>query len=158
MQNPRTLPPRAAFNVQSPHGESNAGRHTMSRTFIGIVSIVAVSATCGAIQLASGRDLITTGTAGSTISATALEGINRSAKSDRADVVKAPAGPSRTIMVTPEGVTSTSILIRVPTTEARERSSSNARAPASTRKIACEPVVSVLTEVAKLLQPGRCVT
>jgi hypothetical protein len=24
--------------------------------------------------------------------------------------------------------------------------------------VACEPVVSVLTEVAKLLQPGRCVT
>jgi len=26
------------------------------------------------------------------------------------------------------------------------------------RKVACEPVVSVLTEVAKQLQPGRCVT
>jgi hypothetical protein len=25
-------------------------------------------------------------------------------------------------------------------------------------KVACEPVVSTLTEVAKLLQPGRCVT
>jgi hypothetical protein len=26
------------------------------------------------------------------------------------------------------------------------------------RTVACEPVVSVLTEVAKQLQPGRCVT
>jgi hypothetical protein len=25
-------------------------------------------------------------------------------------------------------------------------------------RVACEPVVSTLTEVAKLLQPGRCVT
>jgi hypothetical protein len=136
----------------------------MSRTFIGIVSIVAVSVTCGAIQLASGRDLTTTGTAVSTMSAaTPDDGINRGAKSDRAGSVKAAAGPSRTIMVTPEGVASTSILIRVPAqprAEARERPSSNsvARETASTRKIACEPVVSVLTEVAKLLQPGRCVT
>jgi hypothetical protein len=129
----------------------------MSRTFSGIVGIVAVSTTLGAIQLASGRDLITTGTAGSTMSAVTPDGINRSAKSDRAVAVKA-TGASHTIMVTPDGVTSTSILIRVPTTEARERSSSNARVPASTRKLACEPVVSVLTEVAKLLQPGRCVT
>ena len=26
------------------------------------------------------------------------------------------------------------------------------------RMVACEPVVSVLTEIAKTLQPGRCVT
>ncbi len=113
--------------------------------------------------MASGRDLVTTGTAVSILSAAAPDGVNRSAKSDRADGVKALAGASRTIMVTPEGEASTSILIRLPTqprAEARERPSSNgaAKAPASTRKIACEPVVSVLTEVAKLLQPGRCVT
>jgi hypothetical protein len=29
---------------------------------------------------------------------------------------------------------------------------------ATKRAIACEPPVSVLTEVAKLLEPGRCVT
>jgi hypothetical protein len=53
----------------------------------------------------------------------------------------------------------TSVLLRVPFTEAR-----NIKPPAllqsRSRKptVACEPVVSSLTEVAKLLQPGRCVT
>jgi hypothetical protein len=124
--------------------------------FAGIVSVVALSATFGAIQLASGRDLITTGVG------TATDGVNRSAKSDRA-AINATSAPSRTIMVLPDGVSSTSILIRVPAQsreEARNRSSSNgtAKEHTTTRKIACEPVVSVLTEVAKLLQPGRCVT
>jgi hypothetical protein len=32
------------------------------------------------------------------------------------------------------------------------------RTPARKPTIACEPMVSSLTEVAKLLQPGRCVT
>ncbi|PMV86636.1 hypothetical protein, partial [Pseudomonas sp. GW460-C8] len=54
----------------------------------------------------------------------------------------------------------TSVLLRVPASI----ETGNAK-PASTllkqgRKptIACEPMVSSLTEVAKLLQPGRCVT
>jgi hypothetical protein len=32
------------------------------------------------------------------------------------------------------------------------------RSPDSKATAACEPVVSVLTEVAKRLQPGRCIT
>jgi len=133
----------------------------MSKIVAGIVSIVALSATFGAIQFASGRDLVTTGTAHSTISATALDSVNRSAKSDRAPI-SAMSGPSQTIMVQPDGLSSTSVLIRVPVQyreEARNRSSSNGvtKQP-TTRNVACEPVVSVLTEVAKLLQPGRCVT
>jgi hypothetical protein len=133
----------------------------MSKLVAGIVSLVALSATFGAIQFAAGRDLITTGTAHSTVSATALDSVNRGAKSDRAPI-SAVSGPSQTIMVQPDGLSSTSVLIRIPTQsreEARNRSSSNGltRQP-TTRKVACEPVVSVLTEVAKLLQPGRCVT
>jgi hypothetical protein len=43
--------------------------------------------------------------------------------------------------------------------EVRNRPAPPAR-PGATKKmtVACEPPVSVLTEVAKLLQPGRCVT
>ena len=62
-------------------------------------------------------------------------------------------------------IAETSVLIRVPVT--REEARSRPVAPPSAIKpgphkskttLACEPVVSVLTEVAKLLQPGRCVT
>jgi hypothetical protein len=44
--------------------------------------------------------------------------------------------------------------------QARNGASRPSMTKSSDRKmtVACEPVVSVLTEVAKLLQPGRCVT
>jgi hypothetical protein len=55
----------------------------------------------------------------------------------------------------------TSVLLRVPAVI----ETGNAKPPAllqnqgrSRPTIACEPMVSSLTEVAKLLQPGRCVT
>jgi hypothetical protein len=54
----------------------------------------------------------------------------------------------------------TSVLLRVPRVEAR-----NVKPPVLLKQnqirkptVACEAVVSSLTEVAKLLQPGRCVT
>jgi hypothetical protein len=74
--------------------------------------------------------------------------------------------PTQTISLRLDALADTSILVRVPAAkEARNGSSAPSPfAPAATtsgsRKmaVACEPVVSVLTEVAKLLQPGRCVT
>jgi hypothetical protein len=59
----------------------------------------------------------------------------------------------------------TSVLLRVPAVI----ETGNAKPPAALQNqnqkqgrnkptIACEPMVSSLTEVAKLLQPGRCVT
>jgi hypothetical protein len=44
--------------------------------------------------------------------------------------------------------------------QARNGSSAPALTRSGDRKmmVACEPVVSVLTEVVRLLQPGRCVT
>jgi hypothetical protein len=42
--------------------------------------------------------------------------------------------------------------------ETRARPAAPAFAKPGKTAVACEPVVSVLTEVAKLLQPGRCVT
>jgi hypothetical protein len=46
----------------------------------------------------------------------------------------------------------------VVTEEIRNRPAAPAKPGASKMTVACEPPVSVLTEVAKLLQPGRCVT
>jgi hypothetical protein len=129
--------------------------------FAGILGAVAVSLTCGAVQFASGSDLVTTGRQAGQVDD---NGINRSAKADRANVTKSTGGQSETISVRPAGgVSDTSILIRLPAQyreEARNRSPGLAKEPVSDRKstVACEPVVSVLTEVAKLLKPGRCVT
>jgi hypothetical protein len=68
---------------------------------------------------------------------------------------------TRTISVSVDGLSDTSILVRVPV--ARKEARNTSPAPVLTNKpvgrtVACEPVVSVLTEVAKQLQPGRCVT
>jgi hypothetical protein len=135
---------------------------SVSQIAVGILGAAAVSAGLGAVTFASGSDLVAVGQ--DTIQ-TGTSAINRSAKSDRADGVRTPRGRSQTISVRPEGLSETSILIRVPAKlreEARNRSplSGLAKESVDPRKprVACEPVVSVLTEVAKQLQPGRCVT
>jgi hypothetical protein len=115
----------------------------------------------GAVTFASGSDLIA---AGQDTIQTGSGAINRSAKSDRADGVRTARGRSQTISVRPEGLSETSILIRLPAKlreEARNRLPSSGLAKESVdprKRVACEPVVSVLTEVFKQLQPGRCVT
>lgn len=92
-------------------------------------------------------------------------GINRAAKSDRIAGARIPVGQRQTISIRPDKVSGTSFLLRVPAEpqeEARNRTPipGLTRQPANARRpaVACEPVVSVLTEVAKQLQPGRCVT
>jgi hypothetical protein len=143
----------------------------MSQLSRGIFAAIAVSLTCGAVQFASGRDL----TLGPRDSVSAPEtainiNINRATKTDRAARVAASAAPTQTISLRLDALADTSILVRVPAAreagkEARNGSSApSSPAPAGTKSgdrkmaVACEPVVSVLTEVAKLLQPGRCVT
>lgn len=124
---------------------------------------LAASATFGAVQLASGHDL-----AGLRQDAPAPAGshVNRAAKTDRGALKSAP-DQTRTITLRAVGLDETSLVVRVPvvTEEARNRATLPAgpgvsKPAPSTQKatIACEPPVSVLTEVAKLLQPGRCVT
>jgi hypothetical protein len=137
----------------------NKGGQAMSRTFAGILGAIAVSLSFGAVQFASGNDLH--GVLKQPAEAPAAT-INREAKSDRADV-SATALKTQTISVRVDGLTDTSILVRVPVAEAARKETRNAPAPTLTkepvsRTVACEPVVSVLTEVAKQLQPGRCVT
>jgi hypothetical protein len=87
--------------------------------------------------------------------------INRGAKADRAARASGSVVQTRTVALRLNALANTSVLIRIPVARATGNG-----APASQLikpgvgklTVACEPVVSVLTEVAKRLQPGRCVT
>jgi hypothetical protein len=129
----------------------------MSQILKGIFAALAVSLTFGAVQFASGHDL--TSLQAAFIGPESPEtGVNRAAKADRAAVVPA-RGLTQTIALWVAGVADTSVLVRVPVaSETRARPAAPALMKPGKTAVACEPVVSVLTEVAKLLQPGRCVT
>ncbi len=134
----------------------------MSQLATGIFGAIAVSLSFGAAQFALGRDL-TTGVQNALQNSldTSEPAINRAAKADRAAVVAGSRVPTQTISLRLDSLSETSILIRVPVVrQAGDRSSARPVAKSGNRKttLACEPVVSVLTEVAKQLQPGRCVT
>jgi hypothetical protein len=130
----------------------------MSQLSRGILGVVAVSLTLGAAQFALGRDLSGPQQAAA---GTAETAVNRDGKADRAARVAGPAVQTRTISLRLDGLAATSVLVRVPVAEAL-RSGSSARSLMKSGNgktaVACEPVVSVLTEVARQLQPGRCVT
>jgi hypothetical protein len=135
----------------------------MSQSAARIFAALAVSATLGAAQFASGHDLSgPQDPAGAQPAAgTSETAINRAAKADRAPGIARPAAQTRTISLRLQGLSDTSILIRVPDVqEARSRGSAPAVTRSDGRKVAvaCEPMVSILTEIAKQLQPGRCVT
>ena len=120
-----------------------------------IFGTIAVALSFGAVQLASGRDLTTPQDPAA--SATA---VNRAAKADRAAGMAGLAVLTQTIALRLEGLSDTSVLVRVPLAhEASNNSASSlAKSGGGRPTVACEPVVSVLTEIAKQLQPGRCVT
>jgi hypothetical protein len=135
----------------------------MSKLSTGIFGAIAVSLSLGAAQYASGQDLagtfqISAGTSEATV--------NRAAKADRTGSATQPATPMRTISLQLESLADTSVLIRLPVAQqARgEKEPTSRTAPSLTNSgnrnptVACEPVVSILTEVVKQLQPGRCVT
>jgi hypothetical protein len=131
---------------------------------IGVLSAVAVSLTCGAAQFAFGRDLSVNpqDRLQQSMEELASNGtaINRAAKTDRAAGVAGSPAQTRTILLRPEGQPDTSVLVRIPMAQAGRNGSapSLTKSPARKMAVACEPMVSVLSEVAKLLQPGRCVT
>ena len=134
----------------------------MSQIHKGIFGSLAIALTLGAVQLAFAHDLI--GRQARLATAAAPEtGVNRAGKSDRASVPASP-GQTQTIALRHDGVADTSVLVRVPVAEAVPSAARNGPTPPATKPaprkiaVACEPPVSVLTEVAKLLQPGRCVT
>lgn len=120
----------------------------------------AVALILGAVQLASGQDLVGARHIASADSASTT--VNRAAKADRAGQPRLAPTPAHTVSFRLNDLAETSVLVRVPVTqEAREIKLPPARRPAGASDrptIACEAMVSVLTDVAKLLQPGRCVT
>ena len=133
----------------------------MSQISRGIFAAFAVSLTLGAVPLALGRDLYGAQDPQETLGGTPATAINRAAKADR---IAGPARadvPTQTISLRLNGVSDTSVLVRIPVAQA---ASGGASAPSWTKSgdgkptVACEPVVSVLTEIAKRLAPGRCVT
>lgn len=131
----------------------------MSHVFAGLLGAAAMSVTFGAVQFASGSSLSGEPVA---IAATAQSNsVNRAIKSDRSAAV-ARTQSERTISVNLAGLNDTSVLVRVPVTAPAKKVSDGSIAPKASasmrRTVACEPVVSVLTDVAKLLEPGRCVT
>jgi len=133
----------------------------MSQIFKTILATLAVSATFGVVQFASGHDLMGRRELASTEPAGE---INRAAKADRA-ALRAAQSQTETFTIRTVGLADTSVVVRVPVArvpvvkdEGRNRPVPPARPGTSKMTVACEPPVSVLTEVAKLLQPGRCVT
>ncbi len=130
-----------------------------------IFAALAAAATVGAVQIAAGQ----ASTANLADRFQALSepagsaSVNRTAKGDRdANVPK--AAESRTVLLKVDSLADTSVLVRIPMQkDARNLPPApSAAKPAADKPkrmtIACEPPVSVLTEVAKLLQPGKCVT
>ena len=130
----------------------------IQKVFLGAV---AIAATLGAVQLAFGHDLSDRWQA---VSDKPGHVVNRSGKADRLADLKQAAVPTRTVSMRLNDLAATSVLLRVPAVI----ETGNAKPPIALQNqqkqgrnkptIACEPMVSSLTEVAKLLQPGRCVT
>jgi hypothetical protein len=124
----------------------------------GIFGAIVLSLTFGAV--ASGRDLGQRDASAQIDLADASTAVvNRIAKTDRAARVGGPAAQTKTISLRLNGLADTSVLIRMPVArEARGGAAASFNGGGSKTMVACEPTVSVLTEVAKRLQPGRCVT
>ena len=130
----------------------------MSKTRIVFLGAVAATLTLGAMQLAFGHDLADRWQA--VADSKPGHNVNRAAKADRISDLKTSAVPTRTVSLRLNDLADTSVLLRVPSTEAKTtRPPVLLQTPTANRRpVACEAVVSSLTEVARLLQPGRCVT
>jgi len=145
----------------------------MSQLIAGISGALALSLISGAAEFALGRNLdrdlsavadsrtpITQSLSLSSGSPTEdISSVNRGSKADRA---AGPAGSpalTRTVSLQLDGVSDTTFLVRFPVAASTPAAARSPAKPAIRRSMAaCEPVVSLLTEVAKQLQPGSCVT
>jgi hypothetical protein len=134
----------------------------MSQIYKAFFGAAAITFALGAAQLASGHDLADHWQSLTDKADKPGHKVNRSGKSDRLADLKQGV-PSRTVSMRLNDLPDTSVLLRVPAVI----ETGNAKSPALLKDqklgrnkptIACEPMVSSLTEVAKLLQPGRCVT
>jgi hypothetical protein len=140
----------------------------IQKVFLGAVAIAATlgAVQVGAVQLASSHDLADRWqaladqpgqTSGRNV---ATHNVNRIGKSDRLAEPKPAAASTRTVSMRLNDLADTSVLLRVPAVveTGNAKPSTMLLKPGRKPTIACEPMVSSLTEVAKLLQPGRCVT
>jgi hypothetical protein len=128
----------------------------MSPLATGLLGVVAVSLSLGAAQLALGSSQGLQVSAGMPAAS-----INRAGKADRVPGVARSDGPTRTISLRLDSLSDMSVLVRVPVAQAARNGAflpSLMRSGNEKPTVACDPVVSVLTEIAKQLQPGRCIT
>lgn len=132
----------------------------------GVLAATAAFAFLGGLHLeiASGRVLdrpALNDTSVQTGASVAATGINRAAKTDRSRMETSLA-EDRTVTFQHPNLPSTTVALRLRETAgaARLNPASTGKSPVQKPKhvVACEGVVSVLTEVAKYLQAGRCVT
>ena len=125
----------------------------------GILGGVAAAVALGAIQFAFGGDLRGTVSDAPGDAVT----VNRAAKADRGSLAPAQSEPVRIVSFRVHSLADTSVMMRMPVASMKVEALKTVTTPAKpmvsrTSTVACEPPVSALTEVAKLLQPGRCVT
>jgi len=141
----------------------------MSHITSGILGGAAMALLMGAMQFASGSDLRATVVPTNATEASQVnsEAVNRGAKSDRSQVAAALDG-GKTVSFRVHSLPDTSLLLRVTPTPVKVEkivpasetavAQRSFKTTAQKSAVACEPPVSVLTEIAKLLEPGRCVT
>jgi hypothetical protein len=123
-----------------------------SRTVFGAF---AVALSLGAAQFASGRDLADVG---AEPTGTTEATINRAAKADRATGAAGSGMQTQTISLRSHSLPDTSVLVRIPLVQARNSAPPSGISSGRKATPGCEPVVSVLIDVARHLAPGRCVT
>ena len=126
--------------------------------------MIALSVISCAAQFALGRDLMPAARDQTRIvqppsSPAYPAAVNRGAKADRAASPAILAAQTRTVSLRLDGFSATTFLLRVPMADSNPLSASPSPKSGMRRPmVACDPVVSVLTDVFKRLQPGRCVT
>src|SRR5262249_4398188 len=122
------------------------GINNMSQISKAFLGAVAIALTLGAMQLASGHDLADHWQA---VADQPGNIVNRADKADRIAGLKPAAAPPRTVSLRLNDLADTSVLLRVPATV----EAGNAKPPVlfqnPNRKptVACEPMVSSLTEI-----------
>jgi hypothetical protein len=137
----------------------------MSQLIAGISGALALSLISSAAEFARGRDLAAVaGNQAPSTQSLSLSfnspgtSVNRRSKADRVAALVGSPASTQTVSLKLDAFSDTTFLIRIPVA-ASNPPAARARARPATRKpmVACEPIVSPLTEVAKQLQPGRCV-
>jgi hypothetical protein len=134
----------------------------MSRVASGVLVAALATFAFGAVHLAgasgnSQRILIKVSDASPSPAVRMVSIVNRDTKSDRAGVPVQDR--STTVSFKSPSLPGTSFIVRVPDgTAAVTAPEKDVTRSAPKRMTACEPSVSVLTAIAKQLQPSRCVT